>query len=256
MIPLIVVVPGIIAYVMNIDATGAIVGADFINANGSVVNDNAAPWLIKNFVPAGFKGLVLAALAAAVVSSLASMLNSTATIFTMDIYLPYINRNANDQKIVNVGRITAAVALIIAVLLAPLPGNFGQAFQFIQEYTGVVSPGILAVFLAGLFYKKATNKGAIWGVTLSIPIAMYFKVAPNGWSGSVLFVNIPFMHQMLITCIATIVVIAVASWIEGKGKDDKNGITLTKRLFHTGTVFNISAVIILLILTLLYAFFW
>ncbi len=256
LIPLIVVVPGIIAYVMNIDATGAIVGADFINANGSVVNDNAAPWLIKNFVPAGFKGLVLAALAAAVVSSLASMLNSTATIFTMDIYLPYINRNANDQKIVNVGRITAAVALIIAVLLAPLPGNFGQAFQFIQEYTGVVSPGILAVFLAGLFYKKATNKGAIWGVTLSIPIAMYFKIAPNGWSGSVLFVNIPFMHQMLITCIATLVVIAVASWIEGKGKDDKNGITLTKRLFHTGTVFNISAVIILLILTLLYAFFW
>ncbi len=256
LIPLIVVVPGIIAYVMNIDATGVIVGADFINANGSVVNDNAAPWLIKNFVPAGFKGLVLAALAAAVVSSLASMLNSTATIFTMDIYLPYINRNANDKKIVNVGRITAAVALIIAVLLAPLPGNFGQAFQFIQEYTGVVSPGILAVFLAGLFYKKATHKGAIWGVTLSIPIAMYFKVAPNGWSDSVLFVNIPFMHQMLITCIATIAVIAVASWIEGKGKDDKNGITLTKRLFHTGTVFNASAVIILLILTLLYAFFW
>ncbi len=256
LIPFIVVVPGIIAYVMNIDAAGVVVGTDFINADGSIANDNAAPWLIKNFVPIGFKGLVLAALAAAIVSSLASMLNSTATIFTMDIYLPYINKNASDKQTVNVGRITAAVSLVIAILIAPMLGNLGQAFQFIQEYTGVVSPGILAVFLAGLFYKKATNNAAIWGVILSIPIAMYFKVAPNGWSDAVVFVNIPFMHQMLVTCIGTFLVIAGISKFEGKGNDDEKGITLTKELFHTTTSFNISAMVVMLILTFLYAFFW
>ncbi len=256
LIPLIVVVPGIIAYVMNIDASGAVIGADFINADGSIANDNAAPWLIKNFVPVGFKGLVLAALAAAIVSSLASMLNSTATIFTMDIYLPYINKKASDKQTVNVGRITAAASLVIAILIAPMLGSLGQAFQFIQEYTGVVSPGILAVFLAGLFYKKATNNGAIWGVILSIPIAMYFKVAPNGWSDAMVFVNIPFMHQMLITCLGTLAIIAGISRLEGKGNDDEKGITLTKKLFHTSASFNISAMLILLILTFLYAFFW
>ena len=256
LIPLIVVVPGIIAYVMNVDATGTVIGAEFINTDGSIVNDNAAPWLIKNFVPMGFKGLVLAALAAAIVSSLASMLNSTATIFTMDIYLPYINKNATDKQTVNVGRITAAVSLIIAILIAPLLGNLGQAFQFIQEYTGVVSPGILAVFLAGLFYKKATNNAAIWGVILSIPIAMYFKVAPNGWSDTSIFINIPFMHQMLITCIGTLAIIAVISNLEGKGKEDEKGILITKDLFKTEPVFNISAMLIMLILVFLYAFFW
>ncbi len=256
LIPFIVVVPGIIAYVMNIDAAGVVVGTDFINADGSIANDNAAPWLIKNFVPIGFKGLVLAALAAAIVSSLASMLNSTATIFTMDIYLPYINKNASDKQTVNVGRLTATVSLIIAIIIAPMLGNLGQAFQFIQEYTGVVSPGILAVFLAGLFYKKATNNAAIWGVILSIPIAMYFKVAPNGWSDAAVFVNIPFMHQMLVTCIGTFVVIAGISRLEGKGKDDEKGISLAKKLFHTSPTFNISAMLIMLILTFLYAFFW
>ena len=137
-------------------------------------NDNAYPWLISTFIPVGVKGLVLAALAAAIVSSLASMLNSTSTIFTMDIYKPYINREASQTKLVNVGRLTAGIALIIAVCLAPLLGGIDQMFQYIQEYTGLVSPGILAVFLMGLFWKKATNKGAIWGVLCSIPIALIF----------------------------------------------------------------------------------
>ncbi len=256
LLPLIVVVPGIVAYVMNVDASGAVVGTDFIKPDGMIDNDNAAPWLIQNFIPVGLKGLVLAALAAAIVSSLASMLNSTATIFTMDIYLPYFNKNASDKQTVNVGRITAAVSLLIAILIAPSLGNLGQAFQFIQEYTGIVSPGILAVFLMGLFYKKATNNAAIWGILLSIPIAMYFKVAPNGWSDASIFVTIPFMHQMMITCLSSIFIIMLISMIEGKGQDDKNGIALTKDLFKTGPVFNISAVIIMIITTFLYAYFW
>jgi len=259
-IPLIVVIPGIIAFVMNADASGQLtqesLDPSFVNMSGGVVNDNAAPWLIKNFVPVGLKGLVLAALAAAIVSSLASMLNSTATIFTMDIYRPYIHRNASDKRTVSVGRITGLTALVIAILIAPNLGNIGQAFQFIQEYTGVVSPGILAVFIAGLFYKRATNNAAIWGVVLSIPIAMYFKVAPNGWSDASIFVTIPFMNQMMITAILSFVIILVLSTIEGRGKVDEKGINLTSELFKTSPAFNIGATIILVICVFLYTVFW
>jgi len=264
LIPLIVVIPGIIAYVMNTDISGVLtpesLDPSFVNAEGMVINDNAAPWLISKFIPTGLKGLVLAALAAAIVSSLASMLNSTATIFTMDIYKPYINKKASERQTVNVGRISAAVALVIAVLIAPQLGSLGQVFQYIQEYTGVVSPGILAVFLMGLFWKKATNSGAIWGIILSIPIALYFKIGPNGWADGTalegLFVVLPFMQQMFITCILTIGVIAAVSYLEGKGIADEKGIVLSKKLFQTDPVFNISAIAISIILVVLYALFW
>src|SRR5690606_36583482 len=188
LIPLIVVVPGIAAYVMVNDpeilARLGEAGLKNLPAVGQA--DRAYPWLLQ-FLPTGLKGVAFAALTAAIVSSLASMLNSTSTIFTMDIYKQYINKNASDKSTVSMGRISAAVALVIACIMAPLLGNLDQAFQFIQEYTGVVSPGILAVFLLGLFWKKTTNKGAIIGAFASIPIAMYFKVAPKGWSTSPLF---------------------------------------------------------------------
>ncbi|PDH54127.1 MAG: sodium/glucose cotransporter [Cryomorphaceae bacterium MED-G11] len=258
-IPVIVVLPGIIAYVMNLDDSGMLtatsVDPGFIGAAGNIANDNAAPWLIKNFIPSGVKGLILAALAAAIVSSLASMLNSTSTIFTMDIYRSHFNKNASDAQMVFVGRITAVVALIIAILIAPQLGSLGQVFIFIQEYTGVVSPGILAVFLMGLFYKKATNNAAIWGAILSIPIAMYFKVAPKGWSDASVFVELPFMHQMGYTCIATLAVIALISYLDGN-KDDSKGINLTKKLFATNSTFNIGAFSVVLITAFLYAMFW
>ena len=260
-IPVIVVLPGIIAYVMNLDPEtgtlnmGLLNSEGFLGTAGNVANDNAAPWLIKNFIPVGLKGLILAALAAAIVSSLASMINSTSTIFTMDIYKSMFNKNANDKQMVKVGRLTGLVALIIAMLIAPQLGSLGQVFQFIQEYTGVVSPGILAVFLMGLFYKKATNNAAIWGVILSIPIAMYFKVAPNGWSDAALFVNLPFMHQMMLTCIGTLIVIAGISKLEGNQHDPK-GILLSKKLFATDKTFNVGAFGVLLITVLLYALFW
>ena len=260
-IPVIVVLPGIIAYVMNVDpATGSLnmdlLGSEgFLGTSGNVANDNAAPWLIKNYIPVGLKGLILAALAAAIVSSLASMVNSTSTIFTMDIYKSLINKKADDVKMVQVGRLTGLIALIIATLIAPKLGSLGQVFQFIQEYTGVVSPGILAVFLMGLFYKKATNNASIWGVISSIPIAMYFKVAPNEWSDSIFFVNLPFMHQMMLTCLGTLLVIYVISNLENKG-DDPKGITLSKKLFETDKTFNVAAFSVMLITALLYALFW
>ena len=258
-IPVIVVLPGIIAYVMNLDDSGVLTVASvdpgFIGAAGNIANDNAAPWLIKNFIPVGVKGLILAALAAAIVSSLASMLNSTSTIFTMDIYRSHFNKNATDAQMVSVGRITAVVALIIAIIIAPQLGSLGQVFIFIQEYTGVVSPGILAVFLMGLFYKKATNNAAIWGAILSIPIAMYFKVAPKGWSDASIFVELPFMHQMGYTCLVTLALIAFISYLDGN-KDDSKGINLTKELFATNSTFNIGAFSVVLITAFLYAMFW
>ena len=260
LIPIFVVLPGIIVYVMNLDASGALAvesfDQGFIGTNGSIVNDNAAPWLIKEVIPVGLKGLILAALAAAIVSSLASMVNSTSTIFTMDIYKSMINKNADDKSLVKVGRVAGLFALIIAIIIAPQLKSLGQVFQYIQEYTGVVSPGILAVFLMGLFYKKASNNGAIWGVISSIPIAMYFKVGPNGWSDLTLFNHsIPFMNQMLITCLATIFIIFIISKIEGS-IDDPKGINITKKLFSTNATFNISAFVICIITAFLYAFFW
>ena len=260
LIPIFVVLPGIIVYVMNLDASGALAVSSldqgFIGENGAIINDNAAPWLIKEIIPVGLKGLILAALAAAIVSSLASMVNSTSTIFTMDIYKSIINKNADDKSLVKVGRIAGLVALIVAILIAPQLKSLGQVFQYIQEYTGVVSPGILAVFLMGLFYKKASNNGAIWGVISSIPIAMYFKVGPNGWSSLSIFNHdIPFMNQMLITCLATMFIIFIVSKIEGN-QDDPKGIVITKKLFSTSPAFNISAFAVCIITAFLYAFFW
>ena len=256
-IPLIVVIPGIAAYVMvNDPAIMARLGeAGLQNLPSIETADKAYPWLLQ-FLPAGLKGVAFAALAAAIVSSLASMLNSTSTIFTMDIYRQYINKNASDKQTVNTGRISAAIALIVACIMAPLLGGIDQAFQFIQEYTGIVSPGILAVFMLGLFWKKTTNKGAIVGALVSIPIAMYFKVAQNGWSTSPLFVDIPFMDQMGYTVLLTMLIVILTSLMQNKGEDDPKGIQISKGLFKTSPTFNIGAFAIMLILVVVYALFW
>lgn len=256
-IPLIVVIPGIAAYVMvhDPDIMAKLGEAGLKNLPTLEQADKAYPWLLQ-FLPTGLKGVAFAALTAAIVSSLASMLNSTSTIFTMDIYKQYINKNASDKSTVNMGRLSAGVALAIACVMAPLLGGIDQAFQFIQEYTGVVSPGILAIFILGLFWKKTTNKGAIVGALVSIPIAMYFKVGPKGWSSSPLFVDVPFLDQMGYTAVLTMIVIAIVSWVQHNGKDDEKGIILSKQLFKTGPVFNIGAFAVMIILVALYAFFW
>ncbi len=260
LIPLLVVVPGIIAYVLNSNEAGELtkqtLDASFVGADGNVLNDNAAPWLISSFIPTGLKGLVVAALAAAIVSSLASMLNSTSTIFTMDIYRPYFNPKASNKQMVTTGRISAAVALIIAVLIAPQMKNLGQVFQYIQEYTGVVSPGILAVFIAGLFWKPATNKGAIVGALASIPIALFFKIGPNEWASGSVFVVLPFMHQMLATFVLSLLVIVVVSLVDRARAGQGNTIVIGKDIFKTETLFNIHSLIIVAILVVLYGVFW
>ncbi len=250
-IPLIVVVPGIVAFIMysQPEGTAVIEGAReaFTNANGTVNYDKSYPWLISNFIPTGLKGVVVAALTAAIISSLASMLNSTATIFTMDIYKPYFGKKSTEKKLVNVGRTTAAVSLVIALFLAPFLKSLPQVFQYIQEYTGLVSPGVLAVAMLGLFWKKVTTRGAIWGAILSIPIALVLKLP---------VMELPFMDQMLYTFIITIVVVGMISLSSNDFDDDPKGFNLTAKLFSTDKVFNIASYVICLILALLYTIFW
>ncbi|MBE9484509.1 MAG: sodium/sugar symporter [Bacteroidetes bacterium] len=250
-IPLFVVVPGIIAYVMFTDPQGTAVidGVQdaFLKSDGSMNYDKAYPWLISTFIPSGLKGLVVAALAAAIVSSLASMVNSTSTIFTMDIYKPYLAKKNGKNRDVMVGRIAAGSALLIAIFVAPALGNIEQAFQYIQEYTGVVSPGILAVFMMGLFYKKANNKGAIVGVMSSIPVALALKT-PS--------LELPWMDQMLYTFLITMVVIVFVSLSTNKLHDDPKAINVTSDTFKTGKAFNVAAYAICIILVVLYTVFW
>ena len=175
LIPFIVVLPGICAYyiMQNPDTFANMNLAGKIN-----VADDAYPWLIRNFTPTGIKGLSFAALTAAIISSLASMFNSTSTLFTMDIYKKYINKNAKDKELVNTGRIVAVSALIIAlVAVKPLLGGLDQAFQYIQEYSGFIYPGIITVFGLGLLWKRASSTAAVWTAILTIPLGVIFKVA-------------------------------------------------------------------------------
>ena len=181
LIPLLVVIPGITAYVLMNDFSpeqlSAIIGKP-VEAIGTIdKSDEAYPWLLKNFVPAGVRGLAFAALAAAIVSSLASMFNSTSTIFTMDIYKEFFNKEASNRQLVRVGRITAIVALAIAAAIAPLLSNLDQVFQYIQEYTGFIYPGVVVVFAMGLFWKQMTSKAALWTAIITIPVGVAIKLA-------------------------------------------------------------------------------
>lgn len=251
LLPVLVVVPGIIAYVMFMqpEGTAIIPGIKeaFARPDGTINYDAAYPLLIKTFIPNGVLGLVVVALSAAIVSSLASMLNSTSTIFTMDIYKPYFSKKTDGSDLVTVGRITSIVALIIAIILAPALKSMPQMFQYIQEYTGVVSPGILGVFLMGLFWKRTTSKAAIIGVVTSIPVALALKLLPIG---------MPFMDQMMYTFFITIAIILFISLATAKSDEDSKAISLPAESFKTGRNFNIAAYIVLIILVVIYTVFW
>ena len=180
LMPFIVLIPGICAfYITQYGDTNL---QDAIK-----VSDEAYPWFIKNFMPTGIKGLAFVALAAAVISSLASMLNSTSTIFTIDIYRKYINPEASDKKLVVIGRTSAILALIIALVsAAPLLGELDQAFQYIQEYSAFLYPGIAIVFGLGLLWKRASGTAAIWITILTIPLGILFKF---------IFPDVPFQFR-------------------------------------------------------------
>ena len=170
LIPIIVLIPGLCAFYLT-------QYGDTTLQNSIHVSDEAYPWFLKNFIPTGIKGLGFVALVAAVISSLASMLNSTSTIFTIDIYREYINPDASDKKLVAVGRTSAIIALLIAFIAAnPLLGELDQAFQYIQEYSSFIAPGSIIVFGLGLLWKRASRTASIWTTILAIPLGIFFKL--------------------------------------------------------------------------------
>lgn len=194
LVPLLVVIPGITALVLNADI---------------IKSDEAYPWLLANYVPAGIKGLAFAALAAAIVSSLASMINSTSTIFTMDIYKPYINKKATDKQLVRVGRLVAFAALIIAVLVAPQLKSLDQVFQYIQEYTAFVYPGAFVIFFMGLMWKQTTTNAALWVAICTLPFGAALKIFGG---------DIPFLIRMGYVFMALTVVGVSISLLENRCK--------------------------------------
>jgi SSS family solute:Na+ symporter len=231
LMPLIVVIPGIAAFALNADIAKP---------------DEAYPWLLNQFVPVGLKGLAFAALIAAIVSSLSSMVNSTATIFSMDIYKQIIRKSASETELVKAGRIASAIALIIAIAIAPTLTALDQAFQFIQEFTGFVSPGILVIFLAGLFWKRATADSALWAGILTIPLSAGFRYF---WP------SLPFLDRMGLVGLILLALVVLITLIEKKGEDPK-AIHINRKLFATDPVFNIAAIGICAILAVLYIRFW
>lgn len=186
LIPFIVCIPGVCAfYIMNspecVDLKATLAGS--IDRS-----DDAYPYLIRNFTPIFVKGLSFAALAAAVISSLASMFNSTSTIFTMDIYKKFLNKNASEKKLVGVGRLTSLIALIIALIAVyPIMGGADQAFQIIQEYSGFVYPGIVVIFGLGLLWKRASGTAAVVAAIGTFAFSILFKF---------LLPDVPFLIRM------------------------------------------------------------
>jgi SSS family solute:Na+ symporter len=231
--PMIVVIPGIAVFLLHPELSHP---------------DGAYPYLLNTFLVPGVRGVAFAALVAAIVGSLSSKTNSIATIFTMDLYKSYINKGATDKSLVLMGRITTVVALIIAIMVAPTLKSFDQAFQFIQEFTGLVSPGIFVIFLFGLFWKKANTKGALAVAILTLPIS----------GGLAYFAHhIPFIDRMgIVFLILSVVMILISNQVnKNKDRDDK-AINITKDLFKTETIFNIGALGIFVILGILYYIFW
>jgi len=172
LIPLLVVIPGIAVF-----ALGAKLGK----------SDEAYPWLIRNIVPVGVTGLSFAAIAAAAVSALSSIVNSTSTIFTIDIYKGFINKNATEKQMVRVGMLTALIALIISTSVAPKLQTLDQAYQYIQEYTGFIYPGEFLIFFCGLFWRQASTRAALVTAIITIPLGILFKV---------LFPGMPFILRI------------------------------------------------------------
>ena len=247
LLPLIVVIPGIVAFQLS-QGANPVFNTDEIlyNAeNNSYVYDNTYPWLLGKFVGSGLKGLAFAALVAAIVSSSSSMINSIATIFTMDIYNPYFDKTASEGKLVNVGRLASATSLLVAAFISPLLGTLGQAYQFIQEFTGLISPGITAIFLFGLFWKRATANSALTATVLSIPLSFAFKF---------LLPTVPFLNRMgiVLGLLCLIIIVMSLVWPNKKEDEYKNEVGM----FHTGAVFNMLAIGIFVIVAFLYAMFW
>jgi len=262
LMPLIVVVPGIAAYTLY---QQGLFQTDMMT-NGELNQDRAYPVLL-NLLPPGLKGLSFAALTAAVVASLAGKANSISTIFTLDIYKKFINKDATERTLVNVGRITILVSLIMAIVISPYMGiDKKGGFQFIQEMTGLVSPGVFAAFLLGFFWKKTNTAGAMFAIVGGFLLALFFKLLLPVWFdltplqpyGFAYFnkesgmMEMPFLDQMgfvFLICVAVMFVL-------GQLGPSMKGLQIDGSMFRVRPSFAVGATVVMLLVTFLYAYFW
>jgi len=230
LIPAIVVLPGIAAVMLAPDLERP---------------DAAYPTMLA-LLPSGILGLVFAALIAAIVASLASKINSVATIFTLDFYAKRAH-DASQAKLVRVGRIAASIAIIVAVLTArPLLGGFDQGFQYIQEFTGFFTPGIVVIFLLGLFWKRANEAGALAAAVGSFLLSLVFKL---------LWPSLPFLDRMGVVFLATLL-LGVGVALATRASGDRDRIRTDDVGYATSPSFNVASLAVLAILVALYATYW
>lgn len=247
LIPVIAVLPGIAMYVLH---EQGMFQQEMMNEFGVIKPDHAYPTLM-NLLPMGLKGVAFAALTAAVVASLAGKANSISTIFSLDIYKKYINKTASETNIVRTGRWAVIISMLLASLVAPALKTLDQAYQFIQEYVGFISPGVLAIFLLGIFWKRTTAAAAMAGALLTIPVSTILKFLPALTNGA--FPDYPFLDRMSITFVLIIVVMVVMSLMK---KEETNEVEIDTSMFRVTPGFAIYSIIILGILTALYTVFW
>lgn len=265
LMPIIVVLPGIAAFILN--EQGYFSNRELMDEAGNIVPDKAYPSLL-NLLPAGLKGLSFAALTAAIVASLAGKANSISTIFTLDIYKKKINPEASEQKMVNIGKIVVVIAMLVAILIAPYLGIEKGGFKYIQEYTGFVSPGIFAMFLLGFFWKKTTSNAALFATIGGFIFSIIFKflpkfvdlsfLAPMGFAAKTdegIF-EIPFIDRMGFVFVLCVLGMYIISKIEIKKGVKTNGLEIDKGMFKLSPGFTVGLLIVCGILAALYTLFW
>ncbi|MCU6496985.1 sodium/solute symporter [Rugamonas sp. A1-17] len=265
LMPVIVVLPGIAAYAL--DKSGAL--GDAMKVGGEVNPDRAYPILL-GLLPSGLKGIAFAALTAAVVASLAGKANSIATIFTLDIYKKAFNKEASEQRMVWIGRVSVVVAMALAVLIAPMLGiDKKGGFQYIQEYTGFVSPGILAMFLLGFFWKKTTSGAAMFATLGGLAGSIVLKflptmmdlsfLAPIGFSkdnGSGVF-EIPFLDRMFIVFWFVVAgMVVISKMAEARRDANTRHLQIDHGLFRVDGAFAFGSAVICVLLATIYTAWW
>jgi SSS family solute:Na+ symporter len=264
LMPVIVVLPGIAAYVLYRQGNFQ---AEMVQA-GEINPDRAYPVLL-NLLPAGLKGLAFAALTAAIVASLAGKANSIATIFTLDIFKKKIKPEASENQMVKIGKVTVVISMIIAVMIAPLLGiDKKGGFQYIQEYTGFVSPGIFAMFLLGFFWKKTTSNAALFATVGGFAFSLFFKFLPNIMDLSFLapfgfaranaegIYEIPFLDRMGFVFMIAIFGMVLISLYDNRRGIQPKGLIVDRKMFRMAPGFAAGALIVCGILAALYSIYW
>ena len=264
LMPVIVVLPGIAAFVLYQQGSFQ---TEMLNDAGAVAGDKAYPVLL-NLLPAGLKGLSFAALTAAIVASLAGKTNSIATIFTLDIYKKLLNKNANEAKQVQVGKMVVVVAMLIAVVIAPFLGIDKGGLNYIQEYTGFVSPGIFAMFFLGFFWKKTTSNAALIATVGGFLFSVLLKFLPGMMDLSSLasigfskansngVFEIPFLDRMGIVFALCVIGMFIISSVENPRGEKSHALEVDSSLFKVSNAFLVGSLIICGLLVALYARFW